>query len=121
MDYLLLLYAPETDAAGERARSAEMPAWLNITKSLRDSGVLVSSNRLHAPDTATTIRVRGGDTEITDGPFAITKETLIGYCLLRCAGLDEAMKHAARLPCAAYGSVEIRPVVDLSGAVLPEM
>ncbi|MCX4098444.1 YciI family protein [Nocardia sp. alder85J] len=116
-DYMVLLYAPETDAEGEQARLADMPAWIAVTESLRNSGVLLSNNRLHATDTATTVRVRGGDTEVTDGPFAVTAETLVGYYLLRCASLDEALRHAARFPAAAYGSVEVRPVHDLSGAV----
>jgi hypothetical protein len=115
-DYMLLLYAPETDAEGERARLAAMPAWIAVTESLRNAGVLQSNNRLHAADTATTVRVRDGGAEVTDGPFAVTKEALVGYYLLRCASLDEALKHAARLPVAAYGSVEVRPVHEPPGA-----
>ena len=55
---------------------------------------------------------RSGETEITDGPFAVTKEVLAGYYILDCDGLDEALRHAARLPTARYGSVEVRPVMD---------
>ena len=64
-------------------------------------------------DTATTVRVRNDETEIVDGPFAVTKEFLVGYYLLECADLDEALKQAARVPLACYGSVEVRPVVDM--------
>jgi hypothetical protein len=59
-------------------------------------------------------QVRGGETEITDGPFAVTKEVLAGYYILDCDGLDEALRHAARLPMARNGSVEVRPVMALS-------
>ena len=69
-------------------------------------------------DAATTVRVRDEETEIIDGPFAVTKEFLVGYYLLECADLDEALKHAARVPLARYGSVEVRPVMDL-GAPVP--
>jgi len=56
-------------------------------------------------------------TEILDGPFAVTKEFLVGYFLLQCADLDEALKQAARVPLARYGSVEVRPVVDMGAPV----
>jgi hypothetical protein len=58
--------------------------------------------------------VRGEETELTDGPFAVTKEILAGYYVLDCPDLDEALKQAARLPLARYGSIEVRPVLDVS-------
>jgi hypothetical protein len=57
--------------------------------------------------------VRGGATELVDGPFAETREYLAGYYLLRCADLDEALGHAARLPIARLGAVEVRPVAEV--------
>ncbi len=111
-EYMLLLYAPETDEAGSRDRWAEMPVWLEVTESLREAGVLLANAPLHPPSSATTVRVRQGEVELFDGPFATTKETLAGYYLLKCADLDEALKHAARLPTARYGSVEVRPVLE---------
>jgi hypothetical protein len=68
-------------------------------------------------DAATTVRVRNDETEILDGPFAVTKEFLVGYFLLECADLDEALKQAARVPLARYGSVEVRPVMDMGAPV----
>jgi hypothetical protein len=59
------------------------------------------------------VRVRDGETTVTDGPFAVTKEILGGYYLVDCADLDEALAIAARIPMARYGSVEVRPVVEL--------
>lgn len=112
-EYLLLLYAEETDEAGSAERMAEMPVWIELNASLREAGLLVSNNALHSVDSATTLRVRNGETEITDGPFAVTKEVLAGYYLLDCSDIDEALAQAARLPLARYGSVEVRPVAKL--------
>jgi hypothetical protein len=57
------------------------------------------------------VRVREGKTEITDGPFAVTKEVLAGYYILECADLDEALEQAARLPMAPWSTIEVRPVM----------
>jgi hypothetical protein len=88
-----------------------MPLWDEVNASLREAGVLVAHAPLRSVATATTVRVRGDETELTDGPFAVTKEVLAGYYVLDCADLDEAIRHAARLPWARYGSVEVRPIV----------
>ena len=109
--YLVLLYAPEGEEAVEQQRWAQLPLWLELTESLREAGLLVANGALHRRDAATTVRVRNGETEITDGPFAVTKEVLAGFYLLDCDGLDEALRHAARFPTAQYGSVEVRPVI----------
>jgi len=109
-EYLLLLYTEETDEAGMAERLSEMPVWNELNASLQEAGLLVSNNALHPVDTATTVRVRNGETEITDGPFAVTKEVLAGYYLLDCSDIDEALAQAARLPLARYGSVEVRSV-----------
>jgi hypothetical protein len=113
-NYMLLLYAPEVDEAGQAERWAELPLWLEVTESIREAGLLVANAPLHPVANATTVRVRDGATEITDGPFAVTKEILAGYYILDCRDLDEALEHAARLPMARYGSVEVRPIMDMS-------
>jgi hypothetical protein len=118
--YMLLLYRDEPTPQEREERAAEMPLWTQFTESLRDAGLLISSDPLHPVSTATTVRVRNGETEIVDGPFAETKEFLAGYYLLDCADLDEALKQAARVPLARYGSVEVRPVMDLSAATMPD-
>jgi hypothetical protein len=120
-EYMLLLYAPDTseDAEQEKARWAEMPEWLEVTESLRKAGLLVANAPLHPVAAATTVRVRDGEADLTDGPFAVTKEILAGYYLLRCADLDEALRHAARLPTARYGSVEVRPIMDAAEIPVP--
>jgi hypothetical protein len=109
--YMLLLYAPDGDKAEAARRWAEMPRWQAVTDELREAGVLLSNNALHPVDVATTVRVRDGEPELVDGPFAVTKEILAGYYLLDCPHLDVALDAAARLPMAAYGSVEVRPVM----------
>ena len=111
-EYMLLLYGSESADEAERAqRWAEMPLWDQVNASLRDAGVLVAHAPLHSVDSATTVRVRGDETELTDGPFAVTKEVLAGYYVLDCADLDDAIRHAATLPLARYWSVEVRPIV----------
>jgi hypothetical protein len=109
--YMLLLYAADGDAAEAARRWAEMRRWQAVTEELREAGVLLSNNALRPVDVATTVRVRNGETELVDGPFAVTKEILAGYYLLDCPNLDVALDAAARLPMAAYGSVDVRPVM----------
>jgi hypothetical protein len=115
-EYMLLLYAEEATPEERKQRDAEMPAWIEFTEGLREAGLFVGTGQLTPVDTATTVRVRDGETEILDGPFAVTKEYLGGYYLLNCADLDEALKLAARVPIARYGSVEVRPLVELPAA-----
>jgi hypothetical protein len=109
--YLVLLYAPEGDEEVERQRFAQMPLWIELTEGLREAGLLETNGALHRTEAATTVRVRNGDVEMTDGPFAITKEVLVGFYVLDCDGLDDALRHAARFPTAQYGSVEVRPIM----------
>ena len=109
--YLVLLYSPEGEESVERQRWAQLPLWLELTESLREAGLLVANGALHRTEAATTVRVRNGETEMTDGPFAVTKEVLAGFYVLDCDGLDEALRHAARFPTAQYGSVEVRPII----------
>jgi hypothetical protein len=71
---------------------------LEFHRSLREAGLLVGVRRLRSTESATSVRVRDRETEITDGPFAVTKEVLVGYYILECADLDEALKQAARFP-----------------------
>jgi hypothetical protein len=109
--YMLLVYEEELDEAGQAERERTLPVLLELHKSLREAGLLVSVRRLHSSESATSVRVRDADPEITDGPFAVTKEVLAGYYILDCADLDEALRHAARLPMTRWGTVEVRPVM----------
>ena len=109
--YMLLVYEEEVDAAEQAEREQVTPMLLELHASLREAGLLVDVHRLHPTECATSVRVREGQTEITDGPFAVTKEVLAGYYVLDCADLDEALKHAARLPMAPWATIEVRPVM----------
>ena len=111
-EYMLLLYASEPEE--QEDRWADMRLWTEVTESLRKAGLLVANAPLRPATSATTVRVRGDRTELTDGPFATTKEVLAGYYVLTCADLDEALHHAARMPIARYGSVEVRPIMNTS-------
>src|SRR5919197_3352669 len=109
--YMLMVYEEEVDAAEQAEREHVTPMLLELHASLRDAGLLVGVHRLHSTDSATSVRVREGETEITDGPFAVTKEVLAGYYILECADLDEALKQAARVPAVRWGTVEVRPIM----------
>jgi hypothetical protein len=105
MQYVLLIY----DEEGERESSG-----LRSIGDLEAKGALLASEELQPVATATTVRVRDGDTVVSDGPFAETEETLGAYCLIEADSLDEAIEWASRIPAARSGTVEIRPVVDKS-------
>jgi hypothetical protein len=109
--YMLLVYQEEVDAAEQAEREKVTPMLAELHASLREAGLLVDVARLHSVESATSVRVRGGEAEITDGPFAMTKEVLAGYYVLDCADLDEALKQAARLPITRWATVEVRPIM----------
>jgi hypothetical protein len=108
----LLVYEEEVEAAEQAEREKQLPMMVELHASLREAGLLVGVQRLRSTESATSVRVRAGETEIVDGPFAVTKEVLAGYYVLECADLDEALRQAARLPMARWGTVEVRPVVS---------
>ena len=108
MRYALLIYSP-SDARGYAApASGAINDMVAYTRAARDAGVLVAAEQLTHTDSATSVRVRGGDLLLTDGPFMETKEHLLGFFLLEVPDLDTALEWAARLPPAAYGTVEVR-------------
>jgi hypothetical protein len=111
--YMLLFYAPDADAREREERDADLPRWRELIESVRADGKFIATGRLEPSDTATTMRMRDGETEIVDGPFATTKEILGGYLLAECADLDDALEVASRVPLVRYGSVEVRPLADL--------
>jgi hypothetical protein len=112
--YMMLVYEEEVDPAEQAEREQVTPMLTELHASLREAGLLVGVQRLYSTESATSVRVRDGKTEITDGPFAVTKEVLAGYYILECADLDEALRHAARLPMAVAGwaTIEVRPVMS---------
>src|ERR687892_2398491 len=110
--YILLVYQEEVDPAEQAEREREMPMFVELHRNLREAGLLLGVQRLRSVESATSVRVRSGETEITDGPFAVTKEVLAGYYILECADLDEALKQAERLPMAPWATIEVRPVMS---------
>ena len=114
--YMLLLYATEVEGDELAEREAEIPTlWLELNRSLQEAGLLVAAGRLHPTTTATTVSATSGETELTDGPFAITKEALAGYYLIDVENLDRALSVAKRMPLIRYGRVEVRPVSGTAG------
>ncbi len=115
MRYVLLIYGSESDYARltDAERSALMQRHGEFAQQTLQSGQLTGGGPLQATGTATTLRIRSGKTLMTDGPFAETKEQLGGFYIVDCKDLDEALGMAARLPDAAIGSVEVRPMIEL--------
>jgi len=111
MRYLILIYEP-TDSTPEDMQ-ADLAKYAAFTSETMRRGAFKAGEALQPITAATTVRVRGGRTLATDGPFAETKEALGGFYLLDCPNLDEAIELAAMIPAAGRGSVEIRPIWEL--------
>jgi hypothetical protein len=113
MKYIALIYTNPgvLPQHGSAEFGPYMAGYEKATKRYREDGVFVTGDALQPTATATSVRVRKGKTETMDGPFAETKEQLGGFYILDCANLDEAIKYAAMIPDAAYGTVEIRPIM----------
>lgn len=105
MKYLCLVYGEE-----DKIREMDDLKCLAFDESVRSSGHCIASEALEPVATATTVRVRGGKTTVTDGPFAETKECLAGFYMIEARDLNEAIQIASRIPPAAVGSIEVRPV-----------
>ncbi len=119
MQYALLIYDettanPPTEPPDPATWDKTVDDYNAFTKAISDAGIYKGGEALQPNPTATTVRVRDGETITTDGPFAETKEGLGGFYLLECADLDEALGWAAKCPGASYGSVEVRPVLDFA-------
>jgi hypothetical protein len=112
MQYLMLIYTDEATVAKAPAEKlqAMYGAYYAYTAEVKEKKLYIGGNPLQPISTATTVRVRDGKMSTTDGPFAETKEQLGGYFLLNCKDLDEAIEYAGKIPGAAWGSVEIRPI-----------
>jgi hypothetical protein len=117
MRYLVLIY--DEQSANPSPEPPDPATWGPVleeynayTKMLRDSGAYVAGEALQPVTTATTIRVRNGQTMTTDGPFAETKEALGGFYMIDAKDLDEALELGGQCPGAKFGSIEVRPIVD---------
>jgi hypothetical protein len=119
--YAALIYSPESAVEPSPEEWATVMAeYTHFGEVAGAAGVIGVGEALQGTATATTVHVKGGklggDIVTTDGPFAETKEVLGGFYLLDCKDLDEAIKWAAQIPGAWHGRVEVRPVIDFSGA-----
>ena len=112
MRYALLIYV-EPFETNDAENAQIMEAYNSFTKEAVDAGVMRGGEALEDAKTATTVRVRNGQTLVTDGPFAETKEEFGGFYLVEAPNLDEAIKWAAKIPGAVRGSIEVRPVWEI--------
>lgn len=112
MKYMLLLRTDPTlaPAEGTPELDAEMALWGALYGELNEAGVLLNGIGLDDESSATTLRTRGGERLLTDGPFAESKELLFSFFILDVADLDAAVSWANKMPNRTYGSVEIRPL-----------
>jgi hypothetical protein len=116
MQYLLLLYANEHgwDSLTPAQQQQGAAAYKAYTEALQKSGALKGSNRLQPTSTATTVRNENGKAQVLDGPYADSKEQLGGYYLIEAPDLDAAIAWANRCPGASHGTIEVRPVWEMS-------
>jgi hypothetical protein len=121
MRYLVLIYDEET--ANPSPEPPDPAVWAQVmgdynaySKMLRDRGAYVAAEALQPVTTATTVRVRDGQTITTDGPFAETKEALGGFYMIEAKDLDEALELGGACPGAKHGSIEVRPILELPPA-----
>ena len=111
MKFMFLLYVPREVREDPNAR-ASLEEWMSYGRALQDAGAHLGDNALEGLETATTVRVRDGETLVTDGPFAETKEMLGGYYVVDVPDRETALGWAAKVPNAPYGSIEVRPVLE---------
>ncbi|WGX95881.1 YciI family protein [Nocardioides sp. L-11A] len=112
MKYMLLLRHEPTagPAEGTPEFDAEMTSWGEVMGELGRSGSMIAAHGLDTEATATTVRIRNGESLVSDGPFAETKEAFFSYIIIDVADLDAALGWARKMPNVTYGSVEVRPL-----------
>lgn len=101
-----------TEEEGKAARAAEIPKWNALFEELMGGGHWVGGYELEEPSSAKTVRVRGGETIVSDGPYAETKELVGGLLILEAEDLDKAISLAVKIPLVERASVELRPIVE---------
>lgn len=118
MNYMILIYGdPAREPAfGTPDFDTMMAGYFALNQKMQDDGVLRGGDGLQGVETATSVRVRGGKVETMDGPFAETREHLGGYYIVDVPDLDAALRYAAMVPAALYGTVEVRPVMNYNPA-----
>jgi hypothetical protein len=114
MKYMLLVYLDENVLTDSERQDCYVKS-AQLAQDIHSSGKYLDASPLHPVSTATSIQIREGKRLVTDGPFAETREQLGGYYLIDAKDLDEAIGIAERIPAARFGTVEIRPVMEISG------
>jgi hypothetical protein len=116
MKYLCLVYAEEKKLTPAQESETQLTSRsVAYNKEMMRSGHYITAAALQSVRTATTIRGRGADISVTDGPFAETKEQLCGFVMLEARDLNDAIRVASRIPMAEIGCIEIRPIFRLEG------
>jgi hypothetical protein len=112
VEYMLLIFRSEAELKKmSPAQGAEMTAAFGAyTEALQKAGIMRGGARLRPVETATTVRVRSGETKVLNGPYAETREELGGYYVIDVPDLDTALSWTARCPAASYGTMEVRPI-----------
>jgi hypothetical protein len=116
MKFLVMIYIDESlmSAIPQAAYAETMRNCIAHAEEMKQAGTILDSQQLEAPSTAKSVRVRGGQRSVLDGPFAETKEYLGGFNLIEAADMDEALRIADEFPWAKWGSIEVRPVKDMA-------
>lgn len=117
MRFMALIYDAPATGPGPEPGTAEFDAmmepWAKVNQIFEEAGVMLGGEALMPPAMATCVKVRGGNTQTMDGPFAETKEQLGGYYMFECKDLDQALHYAAMIPVQETGTIEVRPVMEL--------
>jgi hypothetical protein len=108
MKYMMFVCS-DTEPETDESLVPDIETWVAENDA---AGRRITGSELAPPSAATTVRVRGGEVLLTDGPFTETKEVIVGFDLLECADLDEAVRVAKAHPCAHFGRIELRPFVE---------
>ena len=118
MKYMLLIYNdPQREPSyGTPEFNDMMSGYFALNEQMKADGVLVDGEGLQGIETATSLRVTNGKVETMDGPFAETREHLGGYYVVDVSDLDGALKYAGQIPSAAFGTIEVRPLMEYDPA-----
>jgi hypothetical protein len=118
MNYMLLIYndPAREPAYGTPDFQAMMGGFFALNEKMKADGVLRGGEGLQGVETATSLRIKAGKVETMDGPFAETREHLGGYYIVEVPDLDAALKYAAMIPSASFGTIEVRPLMDYNPA-----
>jgi hypothetical protein len=112
MRYLLLIGSNDKHAPAPTATQSQatLQAFIRFSEEVSKAGKTVAAERLRPEEAATRVRVKAGHHQVTDGPFAETKEALGGFYLLECASKEEALEWAKKVPIGENGFVDVRPI-----------